>query len=82
MIDFDGTLIFGFIVTIGILLVIFCVFVLLLGYGGIFWFALMLVVGLWIGLRSDETDIRKQSNDYFTDEDFIYAKVGEWVSRP
>lgn len=82
MIDFDGTLIFGFIVTIGILLVIFCVFVLLLGYGGIFWFALMLVVGLWIGLRSDKTDTRKQSNDYFTDEDFIYAKVGEWVSRP
>ena len=81
MIDFDGTLIFGFIVTIGILLVIFCVFVLLLGYGGIFWFALMLVVGLWIGLRSDETDTRKQSNDYFTDEDFLHCKVGEWVSR-
>ena len=82
MINFDGTLIFGFIVTIGILLVIFCVFVLLLGYGGIFWFALMLVVGLWIGLRSDETDTRKQSNDYFTDEDFLHCKVGEWVSRP
>lgn len=82
MINFDGTLIFGFIVTIGILLVIFCVFVLLLGYGGIFWFALMLVVGLWIGLRSDETDTIKQSNDYFTDEDFLHCKVGEWVSRP
>ena len=82
MTDFDGTLIFGFLVTIGILLVIFCVFVLLLGYGGIFWFALMLVVGLWIGLRSDETDTRKQSNDYFTDEDFLHCKVGEWVSRP
>lgn len=82
MINFDGTLIFGFIVTIGILLVIFCVFVLLLGYGGIFWFALMLIVGLWIGLRSDETDTIKQSNDYFTDEDFLHCKVGEWVSRP
>jgi hypothetical protein len=82
MIDFDGTLIFGFIVTIGILLVIFCVFVLLLGYGGIFWFALMLIVGLWMGLRSNETDTRKQSNDYFTDEDFLHCKVGEWVSRP
>lgn len=82
MIDFDGTLIFGFIVTIGILLVIFCVFVLLLGYGGIFWFALMLIVGLWMGLRRDETNIGKQSNDYFTDEDFLHCKVGEWVSRP
>ncbi len=82
MIDFDLTLIFGFLATIGILLVIFCVFVLLLGYGGIFWFALMLVVGLWIGWHRDETDTIKQSNDYFTDEDFLHCKVGEWVSRP
>ena len=82
MINFDGTLIFGFIVTIGILLVIFCVFVLLLGYGGIFWFILMLVVGLWIGLHGDETNVGKQSSDYFTDEDFLHCKVGEWVSRP
>ena len=82
MIDFDGTLIFGFIVTIGILLVIFCVFVLLLGYGGIFWFILMLVVGLWIGLRSDGVNTKGQSNNYFTDEDFLHCKVGEWVSRP
>ena len=82
MIDFDATLAFGFLATAGILLVIFCVLVLFLGYGGIVLFILMLVVGLWIGLRSDETDIGKQSNDYFTDEDFIYAKVGEWVSRP
>ena len=82
MIDFNVTPIFGFLATAGILLVIFCIFVLFLGYGGIVLFILMLVVGLWIGLRSDETNIGKQSNDYFTDEDFIYAKVGEWVSRP
>ena len=82
MIDFDLTLIFGFLATTGILLVIFCVFVLFLGYGGIVLFGIMLVVGLWIGLRSDETDIGKQSNDYFTDEDFLHCKVGEWVSRP
>lgn len=82
MIDFDATSIFGFLTTIGILLVIFCIFVLFLGYGGIVLFSIMLVVGLWIGLHRDETNIEKQSNDYFTDEDFIYAKVGEWVSRP
>lgn len=82
MTDFDGTLIFGFIVTIGILLVIFCVFVLLLGYGGIFWFALMLIVGLWIGWHREEPNTNKRGNDYFTDEDFLHCKVGEWVSRP
>ena len=26
--------------------------------------------------------IKRQDESYFTDEDFIYAKVGEWVSRP
>jgi hypothetical protein len=82
MIDFDVAPIFGFITTIGMLLVIFCVFVLFLGYGGILLFGIMLVVGLWIGLRRDETNIGKQSNDYFTDKDFLHCKVGEWVSRP
>lgn len=82
MIDFDVTPIFGFLTTIGMLLVIFCIFVLFLGYGGIILFGIMLVVGLWIGLHGDETDTRKQSNDYFTDEDFLHCKVGEWVSRP
>ena len=26
--------------------------------------------------------IKEKDESYFTDEDFIYAKVGEWVSRP
>ena len=26
--------------------------------------------------------IKRQDESYFTDEDFVYAKVGEWVSRP
>lgn len=26
--------------------------------------------------------INKQDKSYFTDEDFIYAKVGEWISKP
>lgn len=26
--------------------------------------------------------IKKHNESYFTDEDFIYAKVGEWISRP
>lgn len=26
--------------------------------------------------------IKRQDESYFTDEDFIYAKVGEWISRP
>lgn len=26
--------------------------------------------------------IKQQDESYFTDEDFIYAKVGEWISKP
>lgn len=26
--------------------------------------------------------IKRRDESYFTDEDFIYAKVGEWTSRP
>ena len=26
--------------------------------------------------------IKKHDESYFTDEDFIHCKVGEWVSRP
>lgn len=26
--------------------------------------------------------IKRQDESHFTDEDFMYAKVGEWVSRP
>lgn len=55
-------------------------------------------VGLWVGafiailniiyivlwdIETRKADpINKQDESYFTDEDFIYAKVGEWVSRP
>ena len=55
-------------------------------------------IGLWIGafiailnfiyviLWDIETrkanPIKKQNESYFTDEDFINCKVGEWVSRP
>lgn len=31
---------------------------------------------------SINNSIKKQDESYFTDEDFINCKVGEWVSRP
>ena len=46
----------------------------------------IIYVILW-DIETRKTDpindpINKQDESYFTDEDFIYAKVGEWVSRP
>lgn len=55
-------------------------------------------IGLWIGafiailniiyvilwdIDTRKADpIKEQDESYFTDEDFINCKVGEWVSRP
>jgi TM2 domain-containing membrane protein YozV len=57
-------------------------FVLLLGYGGIFWFIGVLIVGTIIGWNKEPKEIQRNDNDYFTDEDFINVKVGEWISKP
>ena len=34
------------------------------------------------GNKTKLTNDKMKDELYFTDEDFIYAKVGEWVSRP
>ena len=71
---------FGCFLTLLILFVMFCIFVLLLGYSGIFWFIITLILGFVIAWNKDETT-EKLDNDYFTDEDFLHCKIGEWVSR-
>ena len=46
----------------------------------------LIYVILWdIKTKKDDPindPIKKHDESYFTDEDFIYAKVGEWISRP
>jgi hypothetical protein len=56
-------------------------FVLLFGYGGIFWFIGVAIVGIIIGWHKEPRETQINDNDYFTDEDFIHCKIGEWVSR-
>jgi hypothetical protein len=71
----------GWLVNIVCFIGLFCIFVLLFGYGGIFWFIGAIIVGIIIGWRKEPKKIQTIDDDYFTDEDFIHCKVGEWVSR-
>lgn len=78
---YDGINWMGWLINIVCFVGLFCVFVLLLGYGGIFWFVGVAIVGIIVGLKKEPKKTQINDNDYFTDEDFIHCKVGEWLSR-
>ena len=78
---YDGINWVGWLINIVCFVGLFCIFVLLLGYGGIFWFIGVAIVGVIIGLHREPKEIQSERDDYFTDEDFIHCKIGEWVSR-
>ena len=71
----------GWLINILCFLGLFCIFILLFGYGGVFWFVGVVILGVNIGWNRELKETRKNNNDCFTDEDFIHCKVGEWVSR-
>lgn len=78
---YDGINWMGWLINIVCFVGLFCMFVLLFGYGGIFWFIGVIIVGIIIGWHKKPKETQINDNDYFTDEDFIHCKVGEWVSR-
>ena len=53
----------------------------LFGKWGIPIFIGVVVAGIVVGANREEKDITIDNDEYFTDEDFIYSKIGEWVSR-
>ena len=71
----------GWVINIICFFGLFCIFVLVFGYSGIFWFIGVAIVGVIIGWHREPKEIQIDNNDYFTDEDFIHCKVGEWISR-
>ena len=78
---YDGINWMGWLINIIFFVGLFCMFILLFGYGGIFWFIGVIILGIIIGWHKEPKEIQKDDNDYFTDEDFIHCKVGEWLSR-
>ena len=78
---YDGINWMGWLINIVCFVGLFCIFVLIFGYSGIFWFIGVAIVGVIIGWHREPKEIQIDNKDYFTDEDFIHCKVGEWISR-
>lgn len=77
----DGITWMGWLIIIAVLAFILFVYLMLFGKWGIPIFIGVVVAGIAVGANREEKDITIDNDEYFTDEDFIYSKIGEWVSR-
>ena len=78
---YDGIGWMGWLIIITVLAFILFVYLMLFGKWGIPIFIGVVVAGIAVGANREEKDITIDNDEYFTDEDFIYSKIGEWVSR-
>ena len=77
----DGITWMGWLIIITVLAFILFVYLMLFGKWGIPIFIGVVIAGLVVGANREEKDITIDSDEYFTDEDYLHCKVGEWVSR-
>ena len=77
----DGITWMGWLIIITVLAFILFVYLMLFGKWGIPIFIGVVVAGLVVGANREEKDITIDSDEYFTDEDYLHCKIGEWVSR-
>lgn len=77
----DGITWMGWLIIITVLAFILFVYLMLFGKWGIPIFIGVVIAGIIVGANREEKDITIDNDEYFTDEDFIYSKIGEWVSR-
>ena len=78
----DGITWMGWLIIIAVLAFILFVYLMLFGKWGIPIFIGVVIAGIAVGANREEKDITIDNDEYFTDEDFINVKVGEWISRP
>ena len=79
---YDGITWMGWLIIITVLAFILFVYLMLFGKWGVPIFIGVVIAGIAVGANREEKDITIDSDEYFTDEDFINVKVGEWISRP
>lgn len=77
----DGITWMGWLIIITVLAFILFVYLMLFGKWGIPIFIGVVIAGIIVGANREEKDITIDSDEYFTDEDYLHCKVGEWVSR-
>lgn len=71
----------GWLIIITVLAFILFVYLMLFEKWGIPIFIGVVIAGIIVGANREEKDITIDSDEYFTDEDFLHCKVGEWLSR-
>ena len=78
---YDGIGWMGWLIIITVLAFILFVYLMLFGKWGIPIFIGVVIAGIVVGANREEKDITIDSDEYFTDEDFLHCKIGEWISR-
>ena len=78
---YDGITWMGWLIIITVLAFILFVYLMLFGKWGIPIFIGVVIAGIAVGANREEKDIKIDSDEYFTDEDYLHCKVGEWISR-
>ena len=78
---YDGITWMGWLIIITILAFILFVYLMLFGKWGIPIFIGVVIAGIAVGANREEKDITIDDDEYFTDEDYLHCKIGEWVSR-
>ncbi len=71
----------GWLIIITVLAFILFAYLMLFGKWGIPIFIGVVIAGIAVGANRKEKDITIDDDEYFTDEDFLHCKVGEWISR-
>ena len=86
--DYDGIIWYGYVILIVIFGIAILGAYLIFGIIG-FWVGLITAILniiyaiVWdVQTKQSGLCIQSKNESYFTDEDFINCKVGEWVSRP
>ena len=77
----DGITWMEWLIIIAVLAFILFVYLMLFEKWGIPIFIGVVIAGIAVGANREEKDITIDNDEYFTDEDFIHCKIGEWVSR-
>ena len=78
---YDGITWMEWLIIIAVLACILFVYLMLFGKWGIPIFIGVVIAGIAVGANREEKDITIDDDEYFTDEDFLHCKIGEWISR-
>ena len=78
---YDGITWMGWLIIIAVLAFILFVYLMLFGKWGVPIFIGVVIAGIAVGANREEKDITIDNDEYFTDEDYLHCKIGEWISR-